>query len=89
MASREVEWMKKRYQESSPSSDEGPSATKKVKFSEIEEGIRQQFPSSEYSHLMILQLVQEAFPSAEREIRVKGPHLCAWYRAYMGSSRIM
>ena len=63
----EVEWMKKRYQESSPSSDEGPSTTKKVKFSEIEEGIRQQLSSSEYSHSMISQLVQEAFPSAERK----------------------
>ena len=68
MASREVERMKKNYHESSPSGDgEGPSAAKKVKFSEIEEGIRQQFPSSEYSHSMISQLVQEAFPSAKRK----------------------
>ena len=68
MASREVEWMKKNYRESSPSGDgEGPSTAKKVKFLEIEEGIRQQFPSSEYSHSMISQLVQEAFPSAEQK----------------------
>lgn len=67
MASREVEWMKKRYRESSLSSDEGPSAAKKVKFSEIEDEIRQQFPSSEYSHSKISQLIQEAFPSAERK----------------------
>ena len=67
MDPKEVQWMKKRYRESSPSSDEGPRAAKMVKFSEIEEGIRQQFPSTEYSHSKVSQLVQEAFPSAQRK----------------------
>ena len=57
----------KNYLESSPSGDgEYSSAARKVKFLELE-GIRQQLPSSEYSHSMISQLVQEAFPSAEQK----------------------
>ena len=57
----------KNYLESSPSGDgECPSAARKVKFLEIER-IRQQLPSSEYSHSMISQLVQEAFPPAEQK----------------------
>lgn len=61
------------YLESSPIGDgECPSAARKVKFLELE-GVRQQLPSSEYSHSMISQLVQKAFSSAEQRGLEKRP----------------
>ena len=54
MDSEEVRYLKGRYQ----------TAEKKVKFSDIEDDLMQQFPSTSYSAQKVSQAVAQAFPQA-------------------------
>ena len=77
MASNEVNWMREKYQEVGETESEGPSAAKKIKFSDIEDGVRSQFPSSSHSRAMISQFVKQAFPNAEHKKMGKQRQTCA------------
>ena len=67
MASNEVNWIKAKYQEVDTTESEGPSAAKKVKFSDIEDDVSSHFPSSSHSRAMISHFVKQAFPNAEHK----------------------
>ena len=67
MDSEEVRYLKGRYRED-------PSAEKKVKFSDIEDDLMQNFPSTLYNAQKVSQVIAQAFPQAVSKRHGKKRH---------------
>ena len=68
METEEVEYLKKRYREC-------PTGEKKIKFSDIEDDLVSQFPSTSWNSRSVSQVVRTAFPSSESKKHGKSRHV--------------
>ena len=80
MESAESTWLKSVFQETDHQSDDPPS--KRIKFSEVSDEIKQQFPEKNFTQHGLSRLIQHTFPRAvsKRCGKARQVHLCGLER---------